>query len=162
MVDAKQHLESPTTSGGGGVACELNKYAELKALVAGTTSTLLANASRSCFQSLARTIDTGYNNLPEDTIRTAIAVPDESGAMAICTDQTTNGITYVVHVAEGIDTSAKNEFSRPSAPPNPSLSGRAGGCLLNERTTIVHGTGLDATQFATMAQNNMGLVWSPK
>jgi hypothetical protein len=61
---------------------------------------------------------------------------------------------YVVHVAEGVDQTARNEFA--------TLASRAGGCLISPKTTIVHGTALGTAEFSTMAVNGMKLVWSPK
>jgi cytosine/adenosine deaminase-related metal-dependent hydrolase len=155
MVDAKQYL------GGEGTSpvddrCEMDKYAEIKALAAGTTSFLLApGTSRSCFASLARTIDTPQNDLGADRIQTSISVPSSTSAQSVCNNfasGTTNA--YVVHIAEGTDQTALNEFN--------ALAGRAGGCLLSPLTTIVHGTALGAAEFATMAAHGMRLVWSPK
>lgn len=152
MVDSKQALES---SSGQNVACEMDKYAETKALIAGTTSFVVAATARKCYQSVIRTVDTQYNDLGVDTVRTSISVPTGTTATSVCTS-IQNGSTkaYVVHVGEGVDASAKNEFA--------SLSTAAGGCLLDSHVTIVHGTALGSTEFATMAQKNMALVWSPK
>ncbi|MBK7579779.1 MAG: amidohydrolase family protein [Myxococcales bacterium] len=153
MVDAKQSLESAS---GQNVACEMDKFAETKALIAGTTAFLVAATSRKCFGSLVRTIDTAYNDLETpsiDSVRTAIAVPSGAAATSACT-AITAGDTYVVHVSEGTDGPALNEFT--------SLSTVAGGCLLNSHVTVVHGTALKAANFQTMATANMGLVWSPK
>jgi hypothetical protein len=152
-VDAKQSLES---SSGENVACEMNKYAETKALIAGTTSFLLAATARKCFGSLVRTIDTQYNDLETpaiDKVRTSISVPSGSTATSTCT-AIQAGDVYVVHVGEGTDGPALNEFT--------SLSNAASGCLINKNVTIVHGTAFTATQFSTMATANMGLVWSPQ
>lgn len=152
MVDSKQALESST---GQNVACEMDKYAETKALIAGTTSFVVAATARKCYQSVIRTVDTQYNDLGVDTVRTSISVPSGATATSVCTS-IQNGSTkaYVVHVAEGVDQSAKNEFA--------SLSTAAGGCLLDSHVTVVHGTALGSAEFATMAQKNMALVWSPK
>ncbi|MBI3206116.1 MAG: amidohydrolase family protein [Myxococcales bacterium] len=152
-VDAKQALESAS---GSNVACEMNKFAETKALIAGTTSFLVAAGERKCFASLVRTIDTAYNDLETpniDPVRTAIAVPSGSDATTVC-NAIQAGDTFVVHVAEGTDGPALNEFT--------SLSNAASGCLINSHVTIVHGTALQTTHFQTMATANMGLVWSPK
>ncbi len=153
MVDAKQSLES---AAGANVACEMDKFGETKALIAGTTSFLVAATSRKCFSSLVRTVDTKYNNIespPIDPVRTSIAVPSGGDATTVC-NAITAGDTYVVHVAEGTDGPALNEFT--------TLSNGASGCLINSHVTVVHGTALTATQFQTMGTANMGLVWSPK
>ena len=155
VVDAKQYLEGVST--GANVSCEMVKYAETKAIMAATTSFLLAPGAveRQCYGSVARSIDTQHNDLPADKIRTSISVPTETTAQSIC-DDFTDGTTdaYVVHIAEGIDNTAKNEFT--------TLASRAGGCLINAKTTIVHGTALTSTEFTTMAQAGMSLVWSPR
>ncbi len=154
-VDAKQYLGG---EGGSPVdyRCEMDKYAEIRALIAGTTSFLLApGTSRLCYGSLVRTIDTPQNDLPADKIQTSISVPSESSAQSVC-DNFASGKTdaYVVHVAEGVDQTALNEFY--------TLAARANGCLMSPKTTIVHGTALGAPEFATMAADGMRLVWSPK
>lgn len=156
VVDAKQYLNSEGTSPVD-LRCEIDKYAEIKGLIAGTTSMTLAPGAvgLSCYQSLARTIDTAQNDLGQDLLRTSISVPDQSTATTICsafTAGTTNA--YVVHVGEGVDNTALNEFA--------TLEGRAGGCLIAPQTTIVHGTALGTPEFTKMAAANMKLVWSPK
>lgn len=156
VVDAKQYLNSEGTSPVD-YRCEIDKYAEIKALIAGTTSFTLAPGAieLSCYSSVARTIDTSRNGLGVDRVRTSISVPDNTTAQTICnafTAGTTNA--YVVHVAEGVNTTARNEFA--------TLESRAGGCLLAPQTTIVHGTALGTAEFTKMAAAGMRLVWSPK
>lgn len=151
MVDAKQYLGG---EGGSPVdyRCEMDKVAEIKALIAGTTSFLLApGTTRSCYASLIRTIDTPQNDLPADRIQTSISIPSNTTAQSVCNNfaaGTTDA--YVVHVAEGINQTALNEFA--------SLASRAGGCLLSPKTTIVHGAALGLPEFDTMAAHGMRLV----
>ncbi|MCC6994500.1 MAG: amidohydrolase family protein [Deltaproteobacteria bacterium] len=155
VVDAKQYLNgegSPVD-----FTCELDKYAEVKALISGTTSYLLAPGAQepACYDSVIRTIDTQRNDLGFDRIRTSISVPDNAGAVSVCNGFTAGTTTsYVVHVGEGVDGTALNEFA--------TLSGRNGGCLLSPHTTIVHGTAFGMPQFTQMAMSGMRLVWSPK
>jgi hypothetical protein len=156
VVDAKQYLNSEGTSPVD-LRCEIDKYAEVKALIAGTTSFLLAPGAvgLSCYQSLARTIDTQQNDLGQDLLRTSISVPDNATAQGICnafTAGTANA--YVVHVGEGIDQTSRNEFTL--------LESRANGCLMVPQTAIVHGTALGTAEFTKMAALGMKLVWSPK
>ncbi len=156
VVDAKQYLNREAGSPVD-LRCELDKYAEVKALIAGTTSFTLAPGATEllCYSSVARTIDTLRNGLGSDKVRTSISVPDNATAMGICSAYvagTTNA--YVVHVAEGIDAKARSEFA--------DLESRAGGCLLAPQTAIVHGTALGTEEFTKMAAAKMKLVWSPK
>ncbi len=63
---------------------------------------------------------------------------------------------HLMHVAEGIDDAARNEFL--------CLSGRAEGGrdAIEARNTIVHGIGLVAEDAKEMAANGTALVWSPR
>ena len=156
VVDAKQYLNS---EGGSPVdlRCEVDKYAEIKALIAGTTSFTLAPGAveLACYQSLARTIDTQRNGLGRDKLRTSISVPSEDTAVSVCSEYASGATNaYAIHIAEGKNATARNEFT--------TLGNRAGKCLLAKQTTIIHGTALSAAEFTTMGQNGMRLVWSPK
>jgi hypothetical protein len=156
MSDAKHCLNGEVACAVTNVGCEMDKYGEVKALLAATTSIVVApGTSRACYASLARTIDTSENDLPADTVQTSISVPSAATAQSACNNYasgTTNA--YLIHTGEGIDSTAKNEFA--------TLAGRASGCLLSPKTTIVHGTAFDATEFGQMATAGMPLVWSPK
>jgi cytosine/adenosine deaminase-related metal-dependent hydrolase len=153
VMAAKKHLETAA-----GLVCEMDKYGEIKALMAGTTSVLLApkGSVRSCFASLSRTIDTQFNDLTgDDTIQTSISVPTNDGAQRVCAALNSGKIhSYVVHVGEGIDPTSRKEFD--------TFAGRAAGCLLRPETTIIHGTAFGKPEFEKMAAHNMALVWSPK
>jgi len=67
-----------------------------------------------------------------------------------------NAGAYVPHVSEGIDAEAHNEFV--------CLSQDSGGGhdLVFPNTSIIHGIGLTAADFAAMASEHAGLVWSPR
>jgi len=158
MVDAKQYLNgegsSPVDYG-----CELDKYGELKALVAGTTSIVgAANpANRTCFGTLARTIDQTPNRLGADKIQIATLFPATAAADGVCTNFT-DGDTdaYLIHVAEGVDDTAKKEFATLNTVTT------TDGCLNSPKTAIVHGTALGDAEFTVMAAHQMSLVWSPR
>jgi len=158
MVDAKQYLNgeagSPVSIG-----CEMDKYGELKALIAGTTSVVgSANpANRTCYGSLARTIDQSANGLPADRIQAATIFPSTSAADSVCgnlADGSTDA--YVIHVAEGVDATARAEWTKLGT------VSTVDGCLYDSRTTIVHGTALGEPELAAVAASGISLVWSPR
>jgi cytosine/adenosine deaminase-related metal-dependent hydrolase len=158
LVDAKQYLNgegsSPIDLG-----CELDKYGEIKALIAGTTSIAgAANpANRGCFGTLARTIDQSPNGLEDDKVQVATLFPSASTADGVCenfADDSTDA--FLIHIAEGTDMAARNEFTTLGTLTT------TDGCLYAPETTIVHGTALLDAEFTTMAQNQMSLVWSPR
>lgn len=157
MVDAKQYLNgemgSPVYYG-----CEMLKYGEMKAIAAGTTSVQGSpGTGRACFASVARSIDVGQNDLPDDQMQTATIFPSNSSADGVCAnfaDGDTNA--YVIHIGEGVDMTARNEFDTLNT------ISTVDGCLYDAKTTIVHGTALDQSRLQIMANNGMDLVWSPK
>jgi cytosine/adenosine deaminase-related metal-dependent hydrolase len=158
MVDAKQYLNgegsSPVDYG-----CELDKYGELKGLVAGTTSIVgAANpANRACYRSVARTIDQTPNGLGTDKIQVATLFPSTAAADGVCANfGSAKTDAYVIHVAEGIDQTARNEFATLGTVTT------TDGCLYAAKTAIVHGAALLDPQLTTMAQDGMSLVWSPR
>jgi hypothetical protein len=57
---------------------------------------------------------------------------------------------WIVHVAEGVDMEARNEFDRLDAL----------GCL-KSNTLLVHGIALDCVQRARLAAAGSGLIWCP-
>jgi cytosine/adenosine deaminase-related metal-dependent hydrolase len=158
MVDAKQYLNGEAGSLVN-VGCELDKYGEIKGLIAGTTSIVGApNPSRACYGTLARTIDTSANGgLGVDKIQVATLFPSASTADGVCSNVASDSTdAYLIHVGEGTDQTALNEFSTLNTITNPD------GCLLAPETTIVHGTAFDDAAFTVMAAHGMSLVWSPR
>jgi len=159
MVDAKQYL-----NGEGGspwdFGCEMDKYGELKGLIAGTTSIVGAAipTNRGCYGSLARTIDQSPNDLGFDKVQTSALFPiSTASADAVCNNITTGKTdAYVAHVAEGTDTVSLDEFAKLGTVTT------IDECLYAPQTTIVHGTALQGPQFDIMAARSMSLVWSPR
>lgn len=166
MLDTKQYLNGESGSPVN-VNCEMNKYGELKALVAGTTSVVGAGnpANKACYRTLTRTIDQSANGLCgtnppkscEDHVQIHTLFPTGSSANGVCANFDDGDTTaYLVHVGEGVNESALNEFD------NLFTVSTEDGCLYDERTVIVHGTAFGDEQFTVMAENGMNLVWSPR
>jgi hypothetical protein len=159
LVDAKQWLNGETAGSPVSLGCEMDKYGEIKGLIAGTTSIVgAANpADKACFGSLARTIDQSPNGLPADKVQIATLFPSTTSADGVCKNFA-SGTTdaYVIHVGEGVDATALGEFAKlGSVTTTPD-------CLDAPQTTIVHGTAFGDAEFTTMAANGTSLVWSPR
>ncbi len=80
MVDAKQWLNGEIDMPGiasVSLGCELDKYGELKGLIAGTTSILgsATPGNKACYGSLSRTIDQSPNGLGADKVQAATLFP---------------------------------------------------------------------------------------
>lgn len=131
MLDYKQCLEDASQGkpvwcplsydGDGAVKCELNKWGELKGLVAGTTSIVgLPGISSRCFASLARSIDVSQNDLPDDNVQTsALFPPSTSSGDGVCANFAAgNTDAYLIHALAKVPTrypnSPNSARSRPT------------------------------------------------
>ena len=168
MLDVKQCLEDAsqgkptwcpaTYDGVNNLKCEMDKWGELKGMIAGTTSIVgLAGTTSACFGSLARTIDASQNGLAQDKIQTsALFPPSRSAADGVCANfASLKTEAYLIHVGEGTDLPALHEFAKLGTVPTTE------NCLYAPQTTITHGTAFGANEFTQMAAAGMKLTWSP-
>ncbi|MDB4957107.1 MAG: S-adenosylhomocysteine deaminase [Myxococcales bacterium] len=168
MLDVKQCLvndsqgkpawcaQTPYGTPAGSLRCEVDKWGELKGLIAGTTSIVgLPGTTAACFASITRSLDAAQNGLGQDKLQTSALYPPSSPS-TVC-QNFTSGKTdaYVIHAGEGTDTKALAEFASLGMITTPN------GCLYAPPTAITHGTAFTATEFTKMAQAGMKLVWSP-
>jgi hypothetical protein len=158
-VDAKQWLNGEGTATPMDLGCEMDKYGEIKALIAGTTSTAGApnSANRGCYGSLARTIDQSPNDLGYDKIQMQTVFHGTDYQDGVCAKFATGETeAYVVHIAEGTDATALAEFAKLGTITTED------GCLYAPQTSIVHGVALGEPELRTMASHSMSLIWSPR
>lgn len=169
VLDAKQCLEDasqgkptwcPAKYDGTAnhLKCEMDKWGELKGLIAGTTSIVgLAGSALPCYGTLTRSIDTPYNELGQDKVQvSALFPPSRTTADGVCNNIASQRTSsFVIHCGEGIDDKSLAEYTRLGT-----VTTQAG-CLYAPPTAITHGTAFTATEFAAMKQANMKLVWSP-
>ncbi len=137
-----------------GLKCEMVKFAEVVALIAGTTSSQGSSYTAKCINVLVRNVDSQYNGFGIDYVRThvpSIDSLDNSTATSII-NGTKNGSvkSFVIHLAEGIDSLSRSEFSTL----------KTKGLLLKE-TAIIHGTALTQSEFSEMKNIGSKLIWSP-
>ena len=169
MLDVKQCIvndsqgkpdwcaQTPYGTPAGSLRCEVDKFGELKGLIAGTTSIVgLPGTSAACFGSLARSIDVAQNGLPKDEVQTSALFPPSSPS-TVCSNFTSGKTkAYLVHVGEGDDANALGEFARLGSLTTPA------NCLYAPQTAITHGTAFTINEFTTMANAGMKLIWSPQ
>jgi len=169
MLDVKQCLvddsqgkpawcaTTPYGTSAGSLRCEIDKFGELKGLVAGTTSIVgLPGTSAACFGTLARSIDVAQNELSTDAIQTSALYPpsDPSSVCANYASGKTNA--YLIHVGEGDDAKASAELAAIGTMTTPA------NCLYAPQTAITHGVAFTQADFSLMASAGMKLVWSPQ
>ena len=161
MLDVKQCLvddsqgkpdwcaNTPYGTAAGSLRCEIDKFGELKGLVAGTTSIVgLPGTSAACFGSLARSIDVAQNGLGADAIQTSATVSAVETASTACarTSRAARPTRTSIHVGEGDDAQALGRVR------DARHGDDAGDCLYAPQTAITHGVAFTATEFATMAR----------
>jgi 5-methylthioadenosine/S-adenosylhomocysteine deaminase len=168
MLDVKQCLEDAsqgkpswcpaTYDGAGSLKCEMDKFGELKGIVAGTTSIVgLSGTTSACFSSVARTIDAPQNGLGQDKIQTsALFPPSRSAADGVCSNFTSARTdAYLIHVGEGVDARSLGELDRLGT------VSTTPGCLYAPHDHGHHGTAFARPSLARMAAAGMKLTWSP-
>jgi 5-methylthioadenosine/S-adenosylhomocysteine deaminase len=169
MLDVKQCLVddsqgkpawcATTTYGSaaGSLRCEIDKYGELKGLVAGTTSIVgLPGTSAACFGSLARSIDVAQNQLATDKIQTSALYPPSDPSTVCANFASGKTDAYLIHVGEGDDAKASAELAAIGTMTTPA------NCLYAPQTAITHGVAFSQADFTMMASYGMKLVWSPQ
>jgi len=159
MVDAKQYMNGEGTPNlDPGFGCEMDKFGEMKGLVAGTTSILgAANpGDKTCYGTLARTIDQKPNDLGADKVQVSTLFPPSTGDTVCANFASDKTDAFVVHCGEGVDASALKEWTTLGTVTT------TDGCLYAPETTVVHGTAFGEAEFTVMAEKGMSLVWSPR
>lgn len=171
IIDAKQWLNGEVYKNGitspVKLGCELGKYGEIKAVIAGTTSVLghIGTATgNACFGSLARTLSDNAADFPfTDKIQvSALTPPSSSTANSVCsnyTDGDTN--SFVIHLGEGVlGSPCHTEWAALKAAPTSPTNGNMPGCLNVSKTTLVHANAFNDAELAEIAAAGMSIVAS--
>lgn len=148
-----------------GLGCYANLFGEVKALVNGATSVVgslapEADGDNACIAGNARNLDFGSglyaHELNREPLRNEVfplEIPYEDAAK-IRADLKSGAVTsLLVHLAEGkpTDAASAREFEM--------LQARG---FLRSGVSIIHGVALGRLQFKKMAQEQVGLIWSPR
>jgi 5-methylthioadenosine/S-adenosylhomocysteine deaminase len=134
-----------------GLECEMERYAEVKALSEGETA-VVGSLADACSTGLAHNLDTedewhvAYNVFPLQMSETDLAPIRRQLANH-------HLHAFLIHLSEGghQDASAAREFVM--------LKGRG---LLVPGVVLIHGVALQPEDFAEMAAHAVGLIWSPR
>jgi len=134
--------------------CEMIKYGEIRSLVAGTT-TIQGTPLRKCADTLIRNADLPYHGFADgDNVRTnvlGVSTLETADAQKLL-DEFASGKTraYVIHLAEGIDETARKEFDQLES-----------FGLLKPQVVVIHGTALGQPELTKMKNAGMPMIWSP-
>jgi hypothetical protein len=142
-------------------------WGELRHVMAGATSINGSGGAPGLARNLDRAepLQEGLGQMPVDYVTFPLGDTEgdtfASGCAypAIDSPTATTLVTapaYTPHVAEGVDIEAHNEFVCLSSAMN------GGQDLVLPKTGLIHGVGLLAADFATMAGAGASLIWSPR
>lgn len=137
-----------------GMASEQMKYAEVQAISGGVTAVQGSpgSSTQAWDSMLSRNIE--LYNFGQDGISTCAvcgaADDDYTGGHLISQNQSGSLNAWFVHLAEGVDSSSQAEFD--------ALWDKG---LIMDETVVIHGTGMERSQFDKMATVGADLVWSP-
>ncbi|HYC62413.1 MAG TPA: amidohydrolase family protein [Thermoanaerobaculia bacterium] len=148
-------LAGPQSKVRGQAPCDIERFAEVKALVWGATSTV-GSLYEPCSRGLARNLDyySGLfgNEVNKEPLQYRIfplelrEEDEQSVRQALAADQ-----PVVAHLSEGIDANAAREFRMA----------RAHG-FLTKGFVIIHGVPLLEKDFEELGKSGVGFVWSPR
>ncbi|MHA7627905.1 amidohydrolase family protein [Corallococcus sp. M7] len=140
------------------------RWQELRQVMAGTTSIAGAGGQAGLLRNLDVSATAQQEGLSEpyadsDTFplgdSSGTTLTDSCSYSSFPSSSTITGRTsaYLPHIAEGIASTAQNEFR--------CLSEGAGNVLF-PRSAVIHGVGLTAAEISQMVAHGTGLVWSPR
>jgi cytosine/adenosine deaminase-related metal-dependent hydrolase len=138
-----------------GIVCEAERYAELKALAQGETSTVGSEANCPSVNLTRKLdIDPGFPDAPLTIYNVfPFQMTAEQRAAADKALRASPRGSLLIHVSEGAprDASAAREF----------LMFKQQG-FMRAGVTIIHGVAIPAAGFQDMAKSGVGFVWSPR
>jgi cysteine-rich repeat protein len=139
------------------------RWGELRFLLGGATSTIASGSVAGLLRNLDKTAQEGLSQEPVDydtfplgdssgtELTMGCGYPSINPESAIA-----NLDAYFPHVAEGIETSARNELLCLSS------SANGGEDLMAPQSAFIHSVGLNASDYALMAAEGTSVIWSPR
>ena len=143
------------------LGCDMNRYAEVKAITEGETSLIGSLGPEKCIEGMARNLDF-YSGFYEPGVAGKEKLRNEVFPLEL-DNATVSQINtaldkqelkaFIGHLSEGkpTDASAAREFRMFAA--------RG---FLRSGVSIIHGVALKEADFQKLAKNHVGLIWSPR
>ena len=162
------HAKIP--SSGGASAAQI-RWGELRFLMGGATSIVGSGGQTGLLRNLDIAADqeglgkpaVDFDTFPlDDSSATRRTADCNYGGTATTAASLANIAAYEPHTAEGIDTTAHNEFLCQSSTTYDVMAPGVSDNLLLSKTAMIHGIGLTANDYGAMATAGTGLIWSPR
>lgn len=160
----------PQIPSSGGASQDQIRWGELRFLMGGATSIVGSGGQPGLLRNLDSANQEGlsqgqvnFDTFPLDDSGGNRRTGDcNYGGDPTTPDAIANDDAYEPHTAEGIDSTARNEFlCQSSADFDTSAPGTSNNLLLG-KTAMIHGIGLQPADYGAMAQAGTGLIWSPR
>jgi large repetitive protein len=165
-LDGHSKLSAP-----GGASVDAIHWAEVRQLMAGTTSMSASGGEPGLVRNLDKTSNEGglgYSSLYFDTF----PLDDSSGTRRTgdCnyggTPETAAELAsesaYEPHTSEGVDATAHNEFLCESSAMYDATAPGTSNDIMIAKTSMIHSVALNAADYELMANAGTGMVWSPR
>ncbi len=162
----RMHTQLSVTAG----MADAIRWSELRAVMAGTTSTLGAPGVTGLTRNLDSTLREGAGGPPAVTSSFPVGDPGgtqrssdcDYGGSADTTSTFATASAYLAHSAEGIDSVARNEFLCMSSTTYDVTAPGTSNNLLGAKTSLAMGLALRAGDLAQLASTDTSLIWSPR
>ncbi|GAA1577782.1 amidohydrolase family protein [Kribbella karoonensis] len=144
-------ISQPARLLGAAAGRALLRYVETRAIVGGTTS--IQGNPRGAVppdDDLVRNVDSEKLGTHDDFIRVSTLVADSKEALTPYATAVAAGRGFIAHSAEGSDPKLRSEFR---------LLEDVG--VVKPQLVAIHGTALNADDFAALKAGNSSMVWSP-
>ncbi|MFD7157994.1 amidohydrolase family protein [Kribbella sp. NPDC059898] len=144
-------ISQPARLLGAAAGRALLRYVETRAIVGGTTS--IQGNPRGAVppdDDLVRNVDSEKLGTHDDFIRVSTLVADSKEALTPYATAVAAGRGFIAHSAEGSDPKLRSEFR---------LLEDVG--VVKPQLVAIHGTALNADDFAALKTGNSSMVWSP-
>ncbi|MBM4776354.1 MAG: amidohydrolase family protein, partial [Archangiaceae bacterium] len=146
------------------------RWSEVRAIMAGTTSTLGSAGVAGLTRNLDSTLREGAGGAAAvtssfplaDSAGTQRTADCDYGGVADTTAAFATASAYLAHTAEGIDSVARNEFLCMSSTTYDTMMPGTSNNLLGAKTSFAMGLALRANDLAQLAATDTSLIWSPR
>ena len=161
-------MHTPLTATSG--STDVTRWSELRAIMAGTTSTLGSPGVAGLTRNLDSTLREGAGGAA--AMSSIFPLGDNSGVQrssdcdyggsADTTATFATASAYLAHSGEGIDSVARNEFLCMSSTTYDTVAPGTSNNLLSAKTSLAMGLALRAGDLAQLAASDTSLIWSPR
>lgn len=162
------HTAIPAPGGANG---DQIRWGELRFVMGGATSIVGAGGTAGLLRNLDSNNQEGLGQRPvlfetfpldDASGRRRVSDCNYGGMDVITASRIANIDAFEPHTAEGVSTTARNEFLCETSSTYDTATPGTSNDLLLAKTTLIHAIGLQPADYGAMAAAGTGLIWSPR